>query len=65
MIFDTLPGKYKVFVAGLSTDMTITRLHSHLKHFGDFEKLSLKVRSKKPEMNLGYGILATNDLSTF
>jgi hypothetical protein len=65
MIFDTLPGKYKVFVAGLRTDMKVSELQEILRPFGPIEKLSLKVRSKFPNANLGYGILATNSRETY
>jgi DNA-binding protein len=60
MIFDTLPGKYKVFFAGLPNEMTLPQIHTALKAYGKIEKISLKVRSRKPDQNLGYGVVSTN-----
>jgi hypothetical protein len=60
-----LPGKYKVFVAGLDINLKITQIVNILKPFGSFRKFALKIRSKKPEMNLGYGVLSTDQKDTY
>jgi hypothetical protein len=65
MIFKSLPGKYKVFVAGFSTTMKITEVYDLVKPLGKFQKLACKVRQKNPKLNLGYGVLTTDCAATY
>lgn len=65
MIFDCLPGEYKLFIAGMRTDMSITELHSILRPFGVINNITIKSRHKNYWMNLGYGVLSTDCLDTY
>jgi hypothetical protein len=46
--------------------MKITEVYDLIRHLGDdFERFALKVRSKNPERNLGYGLVTTDNKEKF
>lgn len=58
-------GKKYVFLGGLSPKLSHDQIVAHMSKFGQFEQIIVKMRSKPPILNLGYGVLVTTDLTLF
>jgi hypothetical protein len=65
MLFESIPGKYKVFFAGADKSLSITQLHKMFRVFGPIHKLATKVRSPNLDKTNGFGIITTNCEKTF
>lgn len=56
---------YYVFVGGVSPYMAEHELKTALNVLGPIKEITLKMRPKQPQQNLGYGILATKSYSVY
>ena len=52
-------GKKYVFLGGLSPKLSQEEIVAYMSELGPFEQIIIKMRTKPPIVNLGYGVLVT------